>query len=366
MKDKVDRQEERQQEEGEMNKASDKTKEEILAERQAKKTAKPVKKIEPKVTGTSSPQVKTNATKPVVAGKSLPQKSATSKPNVTSAATKQISKPLANSPKVATMPLTSPVKIPEAAQPDKPQESEKTKEQIHQEREARRLAKLAAKKKSEVPEGAQQSPPETKPAPGLKKNSDTELATKMEDLHIEDAAIDSAKAKPVTKAERRAIQEAQRAAKAKALEEKKPVAKKPAESKKPQAVVAKQVAPAIQAIKNSAVHKVKLFKHLYTAKCDLNIKVNQSLHPAIVKLGLQFANDAIVGSNARCYAFLNAMKIVSSLNSKRTFRDVASYSHFSLSTTTLHLQRKCSVVGLKLRFTLQSNFFKAVDLSLSR
>lgn len=136
----------------------------------------------------------------------------------------------------------------------------------------------------------------------------------MEKLSISD---DKTKVKPVTKAERRAKQEEQRAAKAKSLEEKN-LPKQPA--KKSNETITKPKAPSTAPhkvvsnaapLKTSALHKVKLFKHLYSEKCDLNINVNKKLHPAIIKLGLQYGSDSVVGSNARCYAFLNAMKIVS-------------------------------------------------------
>lgn len=312
----IDRLEEPQQEEEKMNKSTEKTKEEILAERQAKKVAKQGKKLEPNAAGTAVP---TKLPSPATTSnevKSSPQKA---KPSVTSVASKPNPKPVEKS---STKTLPSTEKLPQV--PAK--ENEKTKEQVHQEREARRLAKLSTKKKVDNPSAAQSAPKETKQAVA-KTNSDAELAVKMEKLHIEDAATDG-KPKPASKAERRAIQEAQRAAKAKALEDKKPVVKKAVEAKKSQAVPAtanhlKQTAAVTnQSTKNSALHKVKLFKHLYSDKCDTNINVNQSLHPAIIKLGLQFASDAVVGSNARCYAFLNAMKTVSFFNIKsKTFCD---------------------------------------------
>jgi translation initiation factor eIF-2B subunit delta len=279
------------QEEGEeiMDKAgSDKTKEQILAERQAKKAEKmqkskkesgegsakavPVKQIEKK-----ADPVKTNS----------PQK--------------------VKSPSVAA-PVVQNSSASVAQTSETPKEGDKSKDQVQSDRKARKQEKQSAKKKVDAPSEPIQA---SAKVPVTKTNSDVELAVKMENLHIAD---DENKAKPaLSKAERRAIQEAQRAAKAKALEEKKsvkPVAKKTLEAsiKKPQTSPKKAIVTKPSA---SALHKVKLFKHLYSDKCDLNIKINQNLHPAIVKLGLQYANDTVVGSNARCYAFLNAMKIVS-------------------------------------------------------
>jgi translation initiation factor eIF-2B subunit delta len=140
------------------------------------------------------------------------------------------------------------------------------------------------------------------------------MAQKMEKLHI---SVGEVTEKPKTsKAERRAIQESQRAAKEKLKEEKaSKVAKiKAVKSEGTKVKDTKESQPILTTVgtqKVSAVHKVRLFKHLYTEKCDLNINVNSHLHPAILKLGMQYMNDSVVGSNARCYAFLNAMITVS-------------------------------------------------------
>lgn len=287
---------ERQQKESklEMNKTPEKSKEEILAERQSKKAVKMVKK-----TGNESGEVKKEV--------------ATSPANV-----KIVQASPAGSKVAQASPASAKLSQQSAA---KPQEIEKSKEQIHAEREAKKLAKQAAKKKIDVgttptvtpvkPVAA--TPSQPKP-PVAKTNSDADLAGKLEKLHIDDSETPGKKI--LSKAERRAIQEAQRAAKVKALEEKKTPAKKVSEtpSKKVQETPGKKIFETpmkIAATKPTAVHKVKLFKHLYSDKCDYNINVNQKLHPAIVKLGLQYASDSVVGSNSRCYAFLNAMKIVS-------------------------------------------------------
>lgn len=273
----------------EMNQA-EKSKEQVLAERQAKKAAKLVKKTLNDPT-TVAPQ------------KEQAEKPAEKKPSV---------KVAEKSAQVVQAP------------PAKPQEIEKGKDQVHAEREARKLAKQAAKKKED---GTAPKPvhadkkPESKVVP-KKPSVEAEIVEKLEQVHITSDAIqtnvETDKAKTMSKAERRAKQEAQRAAKAKAIEDKKVVKATPKKvvsetpSKKPQASPQAQKTAIIPKV--SALHKVKLFKHLYSDKCDLNINVNQNLHPAIVKLGLQYQSDEVVGSNARCYAFLNAMKIVSKLD----------------------------------------------------
>lgn len=58
-------------------------------------------------------------------------------------------------------------------------------------------------------------------------------------------------------------------------------------------------------------HEVNLFKHLYDERQLALVhvaSVNSSIHPAIVRLGVQYADKVIVGSNARCVALLAAVK----------------------------------------------------------
>jgi len=56
---------------------------------------------------------------------------------------------------------------------------------------------------------------------------------------------------------------------------------------------------------------VKLFSHLYIEKYPSETLVNHtSIHPAFVKLGVQFGSKNIVGSNSRSIAFLSAIKSV--------------------------------------------------------
>lgn len=247
-----------------------------------------------------------------------------------------------------------------------PGKTDKTKEQILAERQAKKNAKKQGNKKEQQVTGQQQQQPkpsdkpadpkppqelktptetDNKAAPGKEPSKKAQKNVKKSDAPAKPATAvvkevsvqpdnkakcevsilteateklsitSPSEAKPtLTKAERRAKQEAQRAAKAKELEKKLPAApavvKEKVSPKKVSEPIIKK-SPVIAVTQSAAaIHKVKLFKHLYTDKCNLNINVNQDLHPAILKLGMQFANDTIVGSNARCYAFLNAMKIV--------------------------------------------------------
>ena len=70
----------------------------------------------------------------------------------------------------------------------------------------------------------------------------------------------------------------------------------------------------------------KYFKHLdsslaihSTPKVDR--KVMESVHPAILKLGLKFSEFKIVGANARCIAMLEAFKEVSEIVDKSPVLD---------------------------------------------
>lgn len=57
--------------------------------------------------------------------------------------------------------------------------------------------------------------------------------------------------------------------------------------------------------------KVKLFNHLVSADKDASLFINDpNVHPSMARLGVQYAQRTIVGSNARCIAFLHALRQV--------------------------------------------------------
>ncbi|XP_058120159.1 translation initiation factor eIF-2B subunit delta [Anopheles ziemanni] len=133
-------------------------------------------------------------------------------------------------------------------------------------------------------------------------------------------------AKPtLTKAERRAIQEAQRAAKAEAQQIKKrdQAPTSGDVTKKNAANQPKSNKTATQAVKKSVTlgvvgaggpprkHIVNLFNHLYQPKFAAAEIVNSpSLHPAVTKLGIQYAEGSVVGSKARCLALLKMLNLL--------------------------------------------------------
>uniref|UniRef100_A0A2M4AEM9 Translation initiation factor eIF2B subunit delta n=1 Tax=Anopheles triannulatus TaxID=58253 RepID=A0A2M4AEM9_9DIPT len=141
------------------------------------------------------------------------------------------------------------------------------------------------------------------------------------------SAGDSAKpAKPtLSKAERRAIQEAQRAAKAEAQQAKAKGPVKPEVAKKAAApsgttgttgtvkLVRKTTGGVAGTSPGTNVaaprkHIVNLFNHLHQPKFAAAEIINSStLHPAVTKLGIQYAGGAVVGSKARCLALLRML-----------------------------------------------------------
>lgn len=217
-----------------------------------------------------------------------------------------------------------------------PPKTEKSKEEVMAERKAKKDAKKnkLAKPKPET---------ETSIAPTLQKSStDTSISEKLEKLHISDGKPETVptnskqvskaerkalfeaqnpklttgakpEQKPVSKAERRAVQEAQRAAKAEALAKKTaaPAAKSTTQKASPSP--GQKTAPKKASTKQNQQqqpHMVKLFNHLYVKKFAAEEIVNSPvLHPAIVKLGLQYADGMVVGSKSRCLAFLDALKM---------------------------------------------------------
>lgn len=122
----------------------------------------------------------------------------------------------------------------------------------------------------------------------------------------------------LSKAERRAIQEQQRAAKSAKQTEKIP-AKTSKKSNETEA--SKSEEPVKQSlplsrrtptrkIQPAQQHRVKLFNHLYTDSQPYQLRFNDNIHPAIAQLGVQYSTGIVKGCNARGLAFMNAIKLV--------------------------------------------------------
>lgn len=132
--------------------------------------------------------------------------------------------------------------------------------------------------------------------------------------------------KQMTKAERREQQERQRAAKAAAKSAAPQPGgsnQKPAQAKKPSPVTPATSASAKKGGKgpdgkptkemretttDDSARGLRIFSHFGLPKPPGPTKGD--IHPAIVRLGLQFSEFKIAGANARCIATLTAFKIV--------------------------------------------------------
>ncbi|XP_032292027.1 translation initiation factor eIF2B subunit delta [Drosophila virilis] len=298
------------------NASADKTREQVMAEREAKKQAKQAKKQKPitpattiitqveqttitkKLTTTTTTTTKEQNQLQLAAAASAPSYDATVTNNAVQVSAQNTTDSLTNATGA----------------------SEKTREQIKAEREAKKAAKHAAKsnKANSVDAVAQQ----------LNNVQLTPKAAANETAAT--GAADQDKKKPaLSKAERRAIQEAQRAAKAqgqnKNVTPTSGVAKAATSSVKATPVVSatpvkepkrESESPAKSPSKPTT-HKaerewnVKLFNHLVSADKDASLFINDaSVHPSIARLGVQYAQRTIVGSNARCIAFLHALRQV--------------------------------------------------------
>jgi len=220
---------------------------------------------------------------------------------------------------------------------------QKSKDEIKAEREAKKKAKQAARAAAKEGGGEKPGPDQQKPQP-------TAAAAGTADGEPTSAATQKSKAE--LRRERRELQEQQRAAKESAAAEAKSEAGKKAEGGKklapgsdasssrvppskpekpskgqrvPDDIQADRVSVEKKLQKNlasqnlpqrpKAQRKVMLFSHLHQYERELSISrdlpvVGGHIHPAIVQLGLQYAEGAIQGSNARCIAFMTAMKRV--------------------------------------------------------
>ncbi|XP_033341559.2 eukaryotic translation initiation factor 2B subunit delta isoform X1 [Megalopta genalis] len=216
--------------------------------------------------------------------------------------------------------------------------SEKTREEVKNERAAKKAAKALAKAKAKTDKV------QTK-ADSSNKSASTDSTNDEKTIEIPDSASSEnvqnkippshktntcAKNAPVEtnvegrskaelRAERRAKQEAQRAVKQQVLHEKTKVKTKENEESKV-SVVHQIAVPADRAKKPTMpkksslkenTHEINLFKHLYHEREQAIVNVlpvNSHIHPKIVRLGAQYAQKVIVGSNARCVALLAAVK----------------------------------------------------------
>lgn len=73
--------------------------------------------------------------------------------------------------------------------------------------------------------------------------------------------------------------------------------------------------------------------------------VYMSIHPAIIKLGLQYSQGVICGSNARCVAMLAAFKKVSTQYApQRQLVDDETLTNYTIFTITLSRSYQFNIV----------------------
>ncbi|XP_026731902.1 translation initiation factor eIF-2B subunit delta isoform X1 [Trichoplusia ni] len=307
-------QEVKQENKTKMSSTDNKSREDVMAARQAKKLAKQKGKTKD------------------IAPEQVQKPAADVKPIETPV--KQDEKPTKADPKV-----NSPKSKDEVDKACLREEQEivadKSKDDIKAERAAKKAAKQAKKKGASDGGDAPQAKPQKETAPPANENMTVKdvvetlrdianvakeiqgVTDKVIDLGAKKAE-DSSKSKAELKAERRAKQEAQRAAKQAAQE--KIVAKSKAEAKAApeKSVTTAKVEKAVKPkssekpkVKSQSSHRVNWFQHLYKEHDKESLKtiaINSNLHPAIIKLGVQLASRVVSGSNARCVALLDALK----------------------------------------------------------
>lgn len=211
--------------------------------------------------------------------------------------------------------------------------SEKSREEIKAEREAKKAAKAHAKakaKSSKILEDVSNDKSASLNTIKNKNSNETSKTTTNENIESAEVLVvnkttniyekssisetsNEGKSKAELRAERRAKQEAQRAAKQQILLEKNKVKSKEQNNNDKSVITetVKKIVMPIKTIEKCNTHEINLFKHLYHEREQAIVNVpfvNSNIHPAIIRLGTQYANKIIVGSNARCVALLAAVK----------------------------------------------------------
>ncbi|XP_041449054.1 translation initiation factor eIF-2B subunit delta isoform X2 [Drosophila obscura] len=286
------------------------TREQVMAEREAKKQAKQAKKQ------TSTPP----ATKIIT---EVEQTTITTKLTTTTTTTAR-DKP---EPSAGTAAIAAPIAAVTFTAAAGTETGDKTRDQIKAEREAKKAAKQAAKVAKSS--GAKVEAP-------VQQLANLKVTEKIPAPTVAPApAVVEEKKKPaLSKADRRALQEAQRAAKAQGqgqVKKAQPAAKAPASATAKTKAAATHTTPkelkreSVSPVKSATAAspskntsstaksecKVKLFNHLVCAEKGASLFINDPLvHPSMARLGVQYAQRTVVGSNARCIAFLHALRQV--------------------------------------------------------
>ncbi|XP_063907991.1 translation initiation factor eIF2B subunit delta isoform X2 [Zophobas morio] len=206
--------------------------------------------------------------------------------------------------------------------------------------------------KKEVPKA---QPPKNTEKPVVTTNqlSEKELRKlewekKLAEQKAESGDKKEALSKAELRAKRREQQEAQRSAKTNVTTTKQ---KEQKEEKKPQkkaAEVKKTPVTKKPEKKKHLVRRLEFVNHLYSDATFGNTIVNfKNVHPAFVKLGVQYSSKRILGSNARCRALLTAVKVLIKDIQTPPKQEFCRYFETVLQSCMEHLNRcRCSAVSM--------------------
>lgn len=178
-------------------------------------------------------------------------------------------------------------------------------------------------------------------------NTDTQKSHKILDAKIKENEKISTEtlSKAEIKAQRRAIQEAQRQAKANQKlvtpDNNNQTAKANIKRNEQNIKLGKKVSPKNELIKSPIKHRVQLFNHLYFGDFqEKNLKcytLNKDIHPAFLQLGAQYLSRSILGSNARCLAMLSALKTLTNDFTTPSKQEFCRSLESTLKTSITHL-----------------------------
>lgn len=194
---------------------------------------------------------------------------------------------------------------------------------VKADREAKKAAKAAqrqAAKLKKVEGGAPEAPVASPAAPGGGAPPPTPATAPP----AAPSKAEDGEKKPTTKAERRAKQEAQRAAKAASLAggEQKPKPESKirvpdeikADDKKTEKKLARTLTSQKVPARTPAQRLIPLFSHLHQYEREKSLglgslsALNSTIHPAVIQLGLQYAQGSVTGSSERCIGLLTALR----------------------------------------------------------
>lgn len=183
---------------------------------------------------------------------------------------------------------------------DKPPIEEKTREEVEAERKAKRAAKQERKKAALEKHKSDEIQKKTTDPP-------TGSSVAVEPVKVPKPKPDVSKAPPKKQSTQK-IETIKKVINIKSNKNKENIIVKKVEVKP-----TTKTLNLVKKLTGPVTHKVKLFNHLYNDSISLvaenKLKINSGkVHPSFIKLGVQMQTSVVSGSNARCLAFLYALK----------------------------------------------------------